>query len=185
LPVSFSTIEARITASAGLETTVSGAAPRPEAGKLVTHRLLHAREEGAADFAPAIGIGAGKDAPLLRHGDRAGEEGRAHQPVVDEDRGHAFGHGDHALDRAAVLQDVEDPRRARTRRNLELAGLDRVARAEDSREAAVGDGIGPDQPFALQLRGDAADARAALDDDGPGLARRSGPGPERPVGPGR
>ena len=161
-------------ASCGLCATVVAAALRPEPRQLPPHRLLHPVQHRGPRLAALVAVAVGQHRPLRRHLDRAGEIGYAHQPLVHQHRGHAFGDGHQALHRPAVLEMGRGSPQALMPAGIcELAGLDRVVRAEHARERAEAGRAAADQPRLVELAATLARLEPCATMIGLGLGNRA------------
>jgi hypothetical protein len=128
-----------------------------------SHRRLHPTRHRGAWLTAGEAVAVGQDRTFGDLGNGTGEEGNGGKLLGDEDARHAFGNCHQALHRLAMLQDVEQPGAARTRRDLELACLDPVGGAEQTREQAIGGAIAGDEAAAVELRAQTGQ-RGALSD---------------------
>ena len=120
---------------AGVLTTVSGARLAHSFGQRRAHRRLHPLQHRLRGFRRARNHSC-RAAPSLRRARRSSPVscGCGHQPLVDHDRGHAFGHGDEAAQHFAALDDRQDRAPALAPcGQQEFARLDRRAAAEQPR----------------------------------------------------
>ena len=106
---------------------------RKELIERLGHRRLHSPDNGRSLLAALISVAVGKDGALPDRRYCSRQERVRRELLRDDDRGHPFSYRDKALDGPTVLQQVENSGAAGPFRDLELAGLDRIRRAEQAR----------------------------------------------------